>query len=75
MADEIDEIGNTLRELARTARTPKQLLKETLMRHPKAKKKAIAHAAFLAMIDAAGTDARQADALQEVALNTRNADN
>jgi hypothetical protein len=75
MTDEIDDIGKTLRELALTARTPKALLKETLARHPKVKKKAIAHAAFMAMIDSANTDPRQAQALQDVALSTRNADN
>ena len=71
MADELEDIGKTLRVLAITARTPKQLLKETLLRHPKASKKAVARAAFMAMIEAAPKDSAQAATLQDVALNAR----
>lgn len=74
MADELEDIGKTLRVLAATAQTPKQLLKETLRRHPKASKKEVARAAFMAMIDAAPHDAAQAVKLQDVGLNSRTLD-
>lgn len=71
---EDDDIGLTLRRLARTARTPKQLLKEALERHPEAKKKDVAHAAFRLMIETADQDPDEAIVLQGVGLSARNAD-
>jgi hypothetical protein len=71
---EDEDIGTTLRRLARTSRSPKQLLKATLEHHPDAKKKDIAHAAFRLMIETADQDPEEAVILQDVGLAARNAD-
>ncbi|OEO30435.1 hypothetical protein VW23_021250 [Devosia insulae DS-56] len=69
--DSQSDIGATLRRLAQTSHTPKQLLRATLERHPGAKKKDIAHAAFRLMIETAERAPDRAVVLHEVALSTR----
>ena len=66
---EEDELRASLAELARIHKTPKALLKAVLERHPKAKKKDVAHEAYRLMIEAA--DSEEAPALQDVAISLR----
>lgn len=70
--DDSDELGRSLVLLARLHKSPKSLLAAVLDKHPKAKKKDVAHAAYRLMIEAADSDA--APALQDVAITLRAAD-
>jgi hypothetical protein len=74
MAGEIDEIGVTLEELARTAKTPKELLNAVRERFPQASKKLITRAAMNRVIINAAVDLPTADKLHELAISARGPD-
>jgi len=67
-----DELRASLAQLARIHKSPKALLKAVLDRHPKAKKKDVAHEAYRLMIEA--SDSVEAPALQDVAISLRTSD-
>jgi hypothetical protein len=64
-----DELRASLAHLARIHKSPKALLKAVLDRHPKAKKKDVAHEAYRLMIEA--SDSVEALPLQDVAISLR----
>lgn len=68
---EIEEIANTIRELAIPAMKPKALIDAVKQRHPKASKKEIARAAFLSVILSAEYDPEDTQALHDLAMETR----
>jgi hypothetical protein len=70
--DDSDELGRSLVQLARRHKSPRALLAAVLDKHPKARKKDVAHAAYRLMIEAADSDA--APALQDVAITLRAAE-
>jgi hypothetical protein len=74
MGDEIDDVSDTLRELARTSTSPKELLKAVRERHPKTPKKLIVRAALGSMIAMAERDGDTAQKLQDFAVKSRGDD-
>lgn len=74
MSDDIDQIGVTLEEMARSAKSPKELLKAVRERFPKASKKAITRAAMQRVIINAASDVSTADKLHDLAISSRGPD-
>ncbi len=58
--DDSEQLGRSLVQLARVHKSPRALLAAVLDRHPRAKKKDVAHAAYRLMIEAADSDAAPA---------------
>ncbi len=71
MSDTQADIGETLMRLSGIHKTPKSLMKAVVDRHPKAKKKDIARAAFRVMIEQ--SDGEAAATFQEIGINGRTA--
>ena len=71
MADDLDEIGATLRELSATIKSPKDLMTAVRKRYPKASKKIIVRAAFRSVIVNADRDIEAAEAMQDFAVKGR----
>lgn len=74
MASDTDEIGMALEEMARLAKSPRDLLKAVRERFPGASKKQITHAAMNRMIVNAGVDLPTAGKLHELAISSRGPD-
>jgi len=74
MAGDIDEIGITLEEMARSAKSPKELLRAVRERFPKASKKLITRAAMHRVILNASVDLPTADKLHNLAISARGPD-
>lgn len=66
-----DELKAMIAETVKHESKPKDVLKALRKRHPKAKSKDLALAAFAVMIDVADHDGELADALHHVALSAR----
>ncbi len=71
LTGDIDEIGITLEEMARNAKSPKELLRAVRERFPKASKKLITHAAMHRVILNASVDVQTADKLHDLAITSR----
>jgi hypothetical protein len=68
---DIEEIGETLQQLANPKLKPKELLKAVRERHPKASKKTIVRAAFYSIITLSERDPEKTKALHNFALTER----
>lgn len=68
---DLEEIANTIRDLAVPAMKPKALIDAVKQRHPKASRKEIARAAFLSVILSAEYDPEDTQALHDLAMETR----
>jgi hypothetical protein len=71
MTTDVDEIGITLEEMARHARSPKELLKAVKERFPNASKKLITRAAIQRVIINAAVDIPTANKLHDLAITAR----
>lgn len=71
---EIDNIADTIRELARPGMKPKHLIDAVKQRHPDATRKEIARAAFLSVILSAEYSPEDVEALHDLARNARDTD-
>ena len=71
LTGDIDEIGLTLEEMARGAKSPKELLRAVRERFPKASKKLITRAAMHRVILNASADLQTAHKLHDLAITSR----
>jgi hypothetical protein len=71
LTGDIDEIGITLEEMARSAKSPKELMRAVRERFPKASKKLITRAAMHRVIINAAVDLQTADKLHDLAITSR----
>lgn len=71
MSGDIDEIGITLEEMARSATSPKELLRAVRERFPSASKKMITRAAMQRVIINASVDLPTASKLHGLAISAR----
>lgn len=71
---EIENIADTIRELARPGMKPKHLIDAVKQRHPEATRKEIARAAFLSVILSAEYSPEDVEALHDLARNARDTD-
>jgi hypothetical protein len=71
MTTDVEEIGITLEEMARHARSPKELLKAVKERFPNASKKLITRAAIQRVIINAAVDIPTANKLHDLAITAR----